>query len=144
KNVSCLRCGAPRSNAAIVVDQSFPSPMAPPPADFNMGPGSMANTPGPAPYGPGTNSYAAGAAFAQPPPQQYGMPTQMPGPGSGFPQMGGMTPGYAPSTVSHPSFGPAAQAAFSGAVDTQTPVQGQNGFYGQEQGQPDPFSFLSG
>merc|ERR1712230_42243 len=41
----------------------------------------------------------------------------MGGPGAGFPQMGGMTPGYASSNMSHSSFGPAAQAAFSGAAD---------------------------
>ncbi|KAK5958364.1 Asparagine-rich protein (ARP protein) [Knufia fluminis] len=142
KNVNCLRCGAPRSGAAIVVDQSFPSPMGPPPSDFGMGPGSMASTPGPAQYGPGANNFASGAAFAQPPPQQYGMPG-MGAPGAGFPHMGGMNPGYASSTVSHSSFGPAAQAAFSGAADTQIQGQGQNGFYGQDQGQPDPFSFMS-
>ncbi|KAK5101741.1 Asparagine-rich protein (ARP protein) [Lithohypha guttulata] len=140
KNVNCLRCGASRSGAAIVVDQSFPSPMGhPPPSDYGMGPGSMASTPGPGPYGPGANNFASGAAFAQPPPQQYGMPGMAPG--GGFPQMG-MQPGYASSTVSQTSFGhPAAQAAFTGAADTQ--LQGQNGFYGQEPGS-DPFAFLAG
>ena len=58
--------------------------------------------------------------------------------------MGGMTPGYAPGNMSQHSFGPAAQAAFSGAADHgaasgNTP---QNGFYGNEQ-TPDPFAFLS-
>lgn len=141
KNVNCLRCGAPRSGAAIVVDQSsFPSQMGPPPSDYGMGPGSMASTPGPG-YGPGANAFGSGGAFAQPP-QQYGMPGGMGAPGSGFPQMGGMTPGYASSSISHSSFNhPAAQAAFTGAADTQ--AQGQNGFYGGEQG-ADPFSFLSG
>ena len=139
KNVNCLRCGAARSTAAIVVDQSFPSPMAPP-AEYNMGPGSMSSTPGPSHYGPGPNNYGA-PGYGQPAPQQYGMAHM--GSGAGFPQMGAMNPNYASSTVSHSSFGPAAQAAFSGAVDTQTPGQGQNGFYGQEHGQGDPFSFLS-
>ena len=142
KNVNCLRCGAPRSGAAIVVDQSFPSPMGPPPSDYGMGPGSMASTPGPAPYGPGANSFASGAAFGQPP-QQYGMPAGMGAAGGGFPQMGGMQPGYASSSVSQHSFGhPAAQAAFTGAADTQAQGQGQNGFYGQEPGS-DPFAFMS-
>lgn len=142
KNVNCLRCGAPRSGAAIVVDQNaFPSPMGPP-SDYGMGPGSMASTPGPGPYGPGANAFGSGAAFAQPP-QQYGMPTPMGGPGAGFPHMGGLNPGYASSTISHSSFGhPAAQAAFTGAADTQLPGQGQNGFYGEQQGS-DPFAFLS-
>jgi hypothetical protein len=58
--------------------------------------------------------------------------------------MGGMTPGYAPSTMSQHSFGPAAQAAFSGAADNNPAVGGhpQNGFYGNEQN-ADPFAFLS-
>ena len=136
KNVNCLRCGAPRSGAAIVVDQSYPTPMGVPQSDYGMGPGSMASTPGPGPYGPGANNFASGAAFAQQ--QQYGMP------GGGFPQMGGMQPGYASSTVSHSSFShPAAQAAFSGAADTQIQGHSQNGFYGQE-ANADPFAFLSG
>lgn len=141
KNVNCLRCGAPRSGAAIVVDQSYPTPMGVPPNDYGMGPGSMASTPGPGPYGPGGNNFASGAAFAQGP-QQYGMPGGMGAPGSGFP-MGQMPPSYASSTVSHSSFShPAAQAAFSGAVDTQHQGQGQNGFYGQD-GNADPFAFLT-
>jgi len=64
-------------------------------------------------------------------------------PSAPFPQMGSMTPGYAPSNISHSSFGPAAQAAFSGAADTT--IHGnipQNGFYGNGPG-ADPFAFLS-
>ena len=128
----------------MIVDQPFPSPMGPPP-DFGMGPpGSMASTPGPSPYGAGAQAFGSGAAFAQPPPNAYGMPSGMGGPGPGFPQMGGMTPNYAPGNMSQHSFGPAAQAAFSGAADTgaasgHTP---QTGFYGNEQA-PDPFAFLS-
>ena len=72
------------------------------------------------------------------------MPSGMGAPGPGFPQMGGMTPGYAPANMSQHSFGPAAQAAFSGAADTGAAAghHPQNGFYGNEQG-PDPFAFLS-
>ena len=72
------------------------------------------------------------------------MPSGMGPPGPGFPQMGGMHPGYASGNMSHHSFGPAAQAAFSGAADTgaATGNTPQNGFYGNEQG-PDPFAFLS-
>ena len=145
KNVNCLRCGAPRSGAAVVVDQSYHhSPMAPPP-EFGMGPpGSMGGTPGPGSFGPGAQAFGSGAAFAQPPPNTYGMPSAMGPPGPGFPQMGGMTPGYASSTMSQHSFGPAAQAAFSGAADTNPIGSGppQNGFYGNEQN-ADPFAFLS-
>ncbi|EXJ77269.1 hypothetical protein A1O3_10427 [Capronia epimyces CBS 606.96] len=138
KNVNCLRCGAPRSSAAVVVDSSYPSPMGPP-SEF----GGMASNPGPAPYGAGAPAYGSAAAFAQPAPNQYGIPSGLGAPGAGFPQMGGMTPGYASSTMSHSSFGPAAQAAFSGAADTTTPGNlPQNGFYGNESNN-DPFAFLS-
>jgi len=143
KNVNCLRCGAPRAGAAIVVEQSYPSPMAPPP-NFGMGPPSqMSNEPGPGPYGAGAQAFGSGSAFAQPPPNSYGMPSGMGAP-AGFPQMGGMTPGYASSSMSQHSFGPAAQAAFSGAADTPSQSTGtpQNGFYGNNQG-ADPFAFLN-
>ena len=143
KNVNCLRCGAPRSGAAIVVDSAYPSPMAPP-SEYGMGPGSMASTPGPAPYGAGAAAFGSGAAFAQPPPNQFGVHSGMGGPPSApFPQMGSMTPGYAPSNMSHSSFGPAAQAAFSGAADTTAPgIMPQNGFYSNGP-TADPFAFLS-
>ncbi|KIX96178.1 uncharacterized protein Z520_07956 [Fonsecaea multimorphosa CBS 102226] len=142
KNVNCLRCGAPRAGAAVVVDSAYPSPMAPP-SEYGMGPGSMASTPGPAPYGAGAAAFGSGAAFAQPP-SQFGMPSGMGGPPAApFPQMGSMTPGYASSNMSHSSFGPAAQAAFSGAADTNAPSNlPQNGFYGNGPG-GDPFAFLS-
>ncbi|OAP55277.1 hypothetical protein AYL99_10250 [Fonsecaea erecta] len=142
KNVNCLRCGAPRAGAAVVVDSAYPSPMAPP-SEYGMGPGSMASTPGPAPYGAGAAAFGSGAAFAQPP-SQFGMPSGMGGPPAApFPQMGSMTPGYASSNMSHSSFGPAAQAAFSGAADMNAPSNlPQNGFYGNGPG-GDPFAFLS-
>jgi hypothetical protein len=70
------------------------------------------------------------------------MPSGMSAPGAGFPQMGGMTPGYASSNMSHSSFGPAAQAAFSGAADTTSGHGPHNGFYGNEPN-ADPFAFLS-
>lgn len=144
KNVNCLRCGAPRAGAAVVVDSSYPSPMGPP-SDFGMGPGSMASTAGPGPYGPGAQAFASGGAFggqlAAPPPGQFGMPS-MGGPASAFP-MGGMTPSYASSNMSHSSFGhPAAQAAFTGAENPVAPGASQNGFYNEQQN-TDPFAFLS-
>lgn len=63
---------------------------------------------------------------------------------AGFPQIGGMTPGYGSSNMSQHSFGPAAHAAFSGAADTtpQSAHTPQNGFYGNDQG-GDPFAFLN-
>ncbi|RMZ87527.1 hypothetical protein DV736_g5244, partial [Chaetothyriales sp. CBS 134916] len=145
KNVNCLRCGAPRSTAAVVVEQSFSSPMHPPP-DFGLGPpGSIASTPGPAPYGAGAQAFGSGAAFAQHPPNAYAIPSGIAAPGPGFPQMGAIAAGFPSANLSQHSFGPAAQAAFSGAIDTGPAASGnptQNGFYGNEQA-PDPFSFLS-
>ena len=146
KNMSCLRCGAPRSGAAVVVESSYPSPMGPP-SDFGMRPGSMASTPGPAPYGAGANAFGSGAAFNQPmgggPPSQFSMPSGMGAPNSNFPPMGGMATAYTSSNMSHSSFGhPATQAAFSGADNHHGPAPPQNGFYGHEQAS-DPFAFLS-
>jgi Zn-finger in Ran binding protein and others len=146
KNVNCLRCGAPRAGAAVVVDgSSFPSPMGPP-SDFGMGPGSMTSTPGPAPFG-GANAFGSGAAFGQqmggPQASQYALPSGIGGQNNGFPPMGGMTPNYAPSHMSQSSFGhPAAHAAFTAADHQQNSAPPQNGFYGNEQ-TPDPFAFLS-
>jgi hypothetical protein len=61
----------------------------------------------------------------------------------GYPPMGGMTPSYASSSMSHSSFGhPAAQAAFTGAESQAQSAGGHNGFYGNEP-TPDPFAFLS-
>ena len=147
KNINCLRCGAPRSGAAVVADSAFPSPMDAP-SGFGMGPGSMASTPGPGPFatnaGPFGSNAGYGQQFGAPPPGQYGMPSGMGGPASAFPPMGGMTPGYASSSMSHSSFGhPAAQAAFTGNENQPPqPGGGQNGFYGNEPNN-DPFSFLS-
>ena len=146
KNVNCLRCGAPRSNAAVVADSAYPSPMDAPPA-FGMGPGSMANTPGPAPFAaPG--GFGSGAGFGQqfgpPPPNTYGMPSMAPGPGP-FTPMSTMTHNYGSGNASHSaaSFAhPATQAAFTGAGQTQHSTDPLNGFYGNEGGS-DPFAFLS-
>jgi hypothetical protein len=140
KNVNCLRCGAPRSGAAVqVIEPSYPSPMGPP-SDFGMGPGSMTSTPGPSPYGPGANAFGSGAAFAGGPPSQFG---QMGPPSGGFPPMGGMNPGYPSNNISHSSFGhPAAHAAFTGADNQAQNAPPQNGFYGNETS-ADPFAFLS-
>lgn len=146
KNVNCLRCGAPRSGAAVVADSAFPSPMDPP-SGFGMAPGSMTSTPGPGPFAAGPGAFGAGAGFGPqfgaPPPNQYGMPSGLGGPTAGYPPIGGMTPSYASSSMNHSSFGhPAAQAAFTGAENQVQPVAGQNGFYGNEQN-ADPFAFLS-
>lgn len=154
KNVNCLRCGAPRSSAAVVADSAFPPPMHHQPAGYGMGPssgmgpGSMGNTPAPGPFAVGAGGFAPGAGFGQqfggPPPSQYALPSGLGAPTGGYgPPMGAMTPNYTPSNMSHSSFGnPAAQAAFTGA-DNPPPSAGghHNGFYSNEG--PDPFAFLN-
>lgn len=146
KNVNCLRCGAPRSGAAVVADSAYPSPMDAP--SFGMGPNSMGSTPGPpGPFGaPG--AFGSGGGFGQqfaPPPNTYGMPSAMaPGPGP-FTPMSTMTSSYGSGNVSHSaaSFGhPATQAAFSGATQTPQPTNPSNGFYNND-ASTDPFAFLS-
>ena len=142
KNVNCLRCGAPRSGAAV--DSAFPSPMDPP-SGFGMGPGSMASTPGPGPFAtPG--GFGSGAGFGQQfggPGPSYGMPPPQMG-GPPYTPMSSMTPSYGSNSMSHSaaSFGhPATQAAFSGAG--HNPQSHDNsGLYGNEGGN-DPFAFLS-
>ena len=146
KNVNCLRCGAPRSGAAVVADSAFPSPMDPP-TGFGIGPGSMASTPAAGPFTGPAGAFGSGAGYGQqfgaPPPNQYGMPSGLGGQAGGYPPMGGMTPNYASSSMSQSSFGhPAAQAAFTGAENQGQSAGGHNGFYGNEP-TSDPFAFLS-
>lgn len=146
KNISCLRCGAPRSGAAVVADSAFPAPPMDPQANFGMGPGSMTNAPGAAPFassGAGFNSF--GGQFAAPP-SSYALPSGLgaaPGP---YPPMGQVNPGYGSSNASHSaaSFGnPATQAAFTAADHTPQSVGASNGgFYGNDSS-ADPFAFLS-
>ena len=146
KNVNCLRCGAPRSGAAVVADSAFPSPMNPS-TGYGLGPGSMTSTPGPGPFAPSGDAFSSGAGFGQqfggPPPSQYALPSGLGASTGGYPPMGGLTPSYASSNMSHSSFGhPATQAAFTGADHHPQSAGGQNGFYGNEPG-TDPFAFLS-
>lgn len=144
KNINCLRCGAPRSGAAVIADSVFPSPMEAP-TGFPMGPNSMTSTPGPGPFASTAGGFGG---FAQqfgapppPPPSTYGVGTT---PG-GYPPMAQMNPGYGSAAGSHAaaSFAnPATQAAF-GAADHSGPTSGGNGnFYGHESAN-DPFAFLS-
>ena len=153
KNITCLRCGGPRSNAAVVADSGFTSGMDAP-SSFGMGPGSVASTPGPAPFastGGGFSSFG-GQQFGGPPPTTYGLPSGLgasaaPAP---YPPMGQMNPGaYGGSnsaSQSVASFGnPAAQAAFTGADHVPQPVGAStnDNFYGGNESSADPFAFLS-
>ncbi|KAI1917939.1 Asparagine-rich protein (ARP protein) [Ophidiomyces ophidiicola] len=146
KNINCLRCGGPRSGAAVVADSAFPSPMDPS-SNFGMGPGSISSTPGAAPF-PSTGGGFGGFSqqFAAPP-SNYGLPTPLgaaPGP---YPPMGQMNTGYgsgAAPSHSVTSFGnPATQAAFTGADHVQQSVGAANGGFYNNDSSADPFAFLS-
>lgn len=145
KNINCLRCGAPRSGAAVVADSAFPSPMDAPSA-FGMGPSSMTSTPAPGPFAStagGFGGFNPNQQFGAPP-SSYALPSGLgstPGP---YPPMGQMTPGYASSSASHSaaSFAnPATQAAFTGA-DQGSSSASNGAFYGSD-ASSDPFAFLS-
>lgn len=152
KNINCLRCGAPRSGAAVVADSAFPSPMDPPPSGYGMGPGSIASTPGPGPFAStagGFGNFGQQFGAPPPPPSTYALPSGLgtaPGP---YPPMGQMNnPGYASTNASHSaaSFGnPATQAAFTGADHAPPSGGASNGnFYGgNNENATDPFAFLS-
>lgn len=143
KNINCLRCGAPRSGAAVVADSAFPSPMDPP-SGFGMGPNSMASTPAPAPFASAAGAFGGFNQQFGAPPSNYALPSGLgSGPGAAYPPMGQMSAGYG-SANSHStaSFAnPAAQAAFTSA-DHSAPTSASNGaFYGNDGS--DPFAFLS-
>lgn len=147
KNINCLRCGAPRSGAAVVADSAFPSPMDPP-SQFNMGPNSMASTPAPAPFASTAGGFGGFSQQFGGPPNNYALPSGGLGnntPGA-YPPMGQMNSGYGSSTASHSaaSFAnPATQAAFTGADHGVPSTSASNGaFYGTD-GASDPFAFLS-
>lgn len=160
KNINCLRCGAPRSGAAVVADSAFPSPMDPP-SGFGMGPNSMTSTPAPGPFASAAGAFGGFGQQFGAPPSNYALPSPAAAAGLGsgpgaYPPMGqmGSTTGYSAAAAaaaaaagnhSHAaaSFGnPAAHAAFTGA-DHATPVSASNGaFYGAD-GSNDPFAFLS-
>ena len=142
KNINCLRCGAPRSGAAVVADSAFPSPMDPP---SNFGHSSMSSTPAPGPF---ASTGAAFGGFNQPfggHPATYGLPSGLGSAPGAYPPMGQMTPGYGSTNSSHAaaSFAnPATQAAFTGADHTSSTSASNGNFYGND-GSNDPFAFLS-
>jgi hypothetical protein len=144
KNVSCLRCGASRAGAAVVADSGYPSPMDPP-SNYGMGPGSMAGTPGPGPFasaaGFGSGAGYGGQHFGGPQ-STYALPSGL-GASTG-PYPGSLATHFSPGAGSH-SAGPfdsrAAEAAFQSASNGPVSAGGSN-FY-SNQGESDPFAFLS-
>ena len=148
KNINCLRCGGPRSGAAVVADSAFPSPMDAP-SSFGMGPGSISSTPGPSPFassGAGFGSFGGQQQFGAPH-TNYGLPSGLGGAAPApYPPMGQVAPGYGSNAASQSvaSFSnPATQAAFTGADQVPQPVGTSNGnLYGNDSS-ADPFAFLS-
>ncbi|EEH46626.1 uncharacterized protein PADG_02724 [Paracoccidioides brasiliensis Pb18] len=152
KNINCLRCGGPRSGAAVVADSAFPSPMEPP-SGFGMGPPSITSTPGPGPFASSAGAFGAFGAFGQQfggPPSTYALPSGIGAASGPYPpmgQMGQMNPPYGSANVSHSaaSFGnPATQAAFTSAdhVPQAVGASSNGNFYGND-GAADPFAFLT-
>lgn len=147
KNVSCLRCGASRSAAVVVAEAGFPSPMDAG-SNYGMGSGSMSGTPGPASFA--GSQYGGPSNYGG---QQYGGPQSTYALPSG---LGAATGPYPSLATSHLNFGGptsgahsagpfdsrAAEAAFQSATNGPASAGPSNNFYNQ-QGESDPFAFLS-
>ncbi|KAK8209052.1 Asparagine-rich protein (ARP protein) [Zalaria obscura] len=148
KNVSCLRCGASRANASVLGE--YPAGMgamdgAP---GFGMGPPSMAGTPGPGPYGAGAGGFGSAGGFPGQgfggPPSTYALPSGLGGAAaspyppvqSSYGHSGGMQSA---------GFDSRTEAAFSNAGQNQAASGFSNGsnMYSGNDGNPDPFNFLS-
>jgi hypothetical protein len=135
KNVSCLRCGAPRATAAIVGEPQGYNNHMQNQSSYGMHSGDMG---GNSQYGGG---YGGGPSYQT---QQYGapqstfaLPSGMGAGASPYPPMGSH---YTQSSGPQSAFDSRAESAFTSTA--QTPV-GQNGNnYGFE-GASDPFSFLN-
>ncbi|KKK17655.1 RNA binding protein [Aspergillus rambellii] len=144
KNINCLRCGAPRSGAAVVADSAFPSPMDPP-SGFSMGHSSMSSTPAPGAFSSTGGGFSGFNQQFGAPPSNYGLPSSLGNTPGAYPPMGQMNAGYSSTNASHSaaSFAnPATQAAFSGADHASSTSAANGAFYGNE-GSNDPFAFLS-
>ncbi|EFY88001.1 RNA binding protein (Arp), putative [Metarhizium acridum CQMa 102] len=147
KNVCCLRCGASRAGAAVVADSGYPSPMDNP-SQYSMAQGSMAGTPGPGTFHSG-NSFGSGAGYNQHfggPPSHF-LPAGIGGGAGGYPSS--MNNQSFASTPGSHSAGPfdsrAAEAAFQSASNGPASAGSgpSNHFYNNNNGENDPFAFLS-
>jgi len=170
KNVSCLRCGAPRSQAAVMPEMSNfgASSMGggmetPSSSTYGMHqhssmsggtPGGGAST-----YGPGPGGYGSGGGYHGHqyggPPSTYALPSGLAG-GAGYPPMGAY--GTNPNNNNNNNGNTISGAmdnlnAYGGNVGGQTPAssvgasgaQNGGGNFGYDGGAAggDPFSFLS-
>jgi hypothetical protein len=139
KNINCLRCGAPRANAAVVADASNFAAMNDP--SFGMGGPSMGNTPGPTAFPPQGfgNAGFPGQQFGGPP-STYALPSGLAGAPSPYPPMGAQ---YAPNGGMHGSgFDSRTEAAFSGAGPVPQAAGGASFGNGTFDSNTDPFHFL--
>ncbi|EMF12291.1 uncharacterized protein SEPMUDRAFT_68057 [Sphaerulina musiva SO2202] len=159
KNVSCLRCGASRSNAAVIAESgmtSFPGQSYGGPPQVPM------QQPPPANYGGGSqqsfDSSAYGAMQGPPagfgsqsfgPPSSYNMPSGMPQPSpymaGGYGQMasnGGIPAQAGFDSRTEQAFNQGNAGAQAGAGAYANGAYGPPGGYGND-GTADPFSFLS-
>lgn len=148
KNVCCLRCGASRAGAAVVADSGYPSPMDNASSFNNMGPGSMAGTPGPGPFASTAGNYGSGGGggYGQHfggPPSTYALPSGLGGGAAPYPSL---NTHFGPAPGSH-SAGPfdsrAAEAAFQSAGNGPASAGpgAQSNLYSNTES--DPFAFLS-
>ncbi|RDA95738.1 hypothetical protein CP533_5059, partial [Ophiocordyceps camponoti-saundersi (nom. inval.)] len=146
KNVCCLRCGASRAGAAVVADSGYPSPMDNA-SQYSMSQGSMSGTPGP--FGSGS-SFASSGAYNQhfgAPPSHF-LPSGLGGGAGAYPsslnaQAFGSGPG---SHSAGPFDSRAAEAAFQSATNgpaSAGPGPSNNFYHGSNNGENDPFAFLS-
>lgn len=147
KNVSCLRCGAPRSSAAVVADSSFNSNM-----DNSSGYGmhgpSMGAGPGAGSYGGGPGGYSSGGGYHG---QQFGGPSNnypgVGGAGGHYSGMGGNMYGNNSGQQSAGGFDSrqGSDNNYSSAGQSSSNMGQANGgnHYGGFDGPNDPFSFLN-
>jgi hypothetical protein len=147
KNVSCLRCGASRSTAAVVAESGFSSPMEGS-SQYGMGPSSVAGTPGPGSFAAPAGGFGNGSFPGQHyggPQSSYALPSGLGAPTGPYPPI--HTNFGGPSGGSSASAGPfdsrAAEAAFSSAGHGPASAGPSNGFYSGQSENADPFSFLS-
>lgn len=160
KNVSCLRCGASRSNAAVVAESgmtSFPgSNYGGPPPNMPMdsssyggmqqpsggyGGSGMAGPPGGfggQSFGP-PSSFALPSGIAAPSPYMAGGYSQMGGNNGGMQSQGGFD---SRTEQAFNQGNPGAQAG-AGAYSNGAPYGNTGGGYSGNEGSADPFSFLS-
>lgn len=150
KNVSCLRCGASRAGAAVVADSGYPSPMDAPSSYGGMG-GSMAGTPGPGSFAQSAGGFGSSGGYGGGGQQHFGGPPSTYALPSGL----GASVGPYPSAL-NTQFGAPVQSAHSaGPFDSRAAEQafqnagngpasaGPSNHYYSNQGESDPFAFLS-